>query len=85
MNDETDPATPIVAAVQTESHRWPDGPAVTRWAEQSTEETPMDEVPGLTRQLRVLASLIDDDVCYVADEGDLLRAAADRLDAEETP
>lgn len=30
----------LVAAVQTESHRWPDGPAVTRWAEQSTEETP---------------------------------------------
>ena len=24
----------------TESHRWSDGPAVTRWAEESTEETP---------------------------------------------
>ena len=41
----------------------------------------MDEVPDLVAQLRTLASLLDEDVCCVADEGGLLRAAADRLDA----
>ena len=42
---------------------------------------PHDKPPDLVAQLRALASLLDDDVCCVADEGGLLRAAADRLDA----